>query len=65
MDLVKLAVEVACRTSVETYCNHTASASSSAQPNFWQQLLEFGTTPEGEKLYSTCVGTFVREGTKV
>ena len=62
MNLVQLAVSVACRSTVSAYCE--AQPQSNSGPSFWQQLLDFGTTPNGEKLYSACIGTFVREGTK-
>lgn len=55
---------MACRSSVQAYCEFGGSSGTSGH-NFWQQLLEFGTTNQGEKLYSSLVGTFVREGTKV
>lgn len=63
MSLVELAVGVACRSSVKAYCDSTPQ--DSMQPSMWQQLLEFGTLPKGEKMFAACVGTFVREGTKV
>ena len=62
MSLVELAVGVACRSSVKAYCEGIPQ--DSKQPSMWQQLLELGTLPKGEKLFSVCVGTFVREGTK-
>lgn len=62
MSLVELAVGVACRSSVKAYCDSTPQ--DSTQPSMWQQLLEFGTLPKGEKMFAACVGTFVREGTK-
>ena len=63
---MELAVGVACRSSVRAYCESTTESNSqnSNQLSMWQQLLEFGTLPRGEKLFTACVGVFVREGTK-
>lgn len=64
MSLVQLAVSVACRSTVKAYCENSSTQKEGSSASFWQQLLEFGTTVKGEKLYAACMGTFVREGTK-
>lgn len=61
--LVSLAVSMACQSSVKAFYEYGAGGNGAAQSqSLWQQILEFGTTPQGEKLYSSCMGTFVKEG---
>ena len=62
--LVTLAVSMACRSSVQAMYEFGGS-SDAEQPSWLEILLSFGTSPSGERLYSTCVGAFVREGMKV
>ena len=63
-NLVSLAVGMACRSSVQAMYEFGGSRDSN-EPGWWQQMLNFGTTPHGERLYSNCVGTFSREAMKV
>lgn len=45
--------------------SHGGKAIDPKQPSWWQQVVELGSTPQGEKLYQSCIGIFVREGMKV
>lgn len=63
MDLVALAVKVACQTTVTSLCE--AEPTDKGCPSWWQQIVELGSTPKGEVLYTACIGSFVREGMKV